>query len=137
MSLWLAGCGPTNGLPPLTGEFLYIGNRDGKISEFSINTATGLLTNIGTFNIPLNIGEPDAVGAIGLVVHPTNEFIYAASDGVNGMLGFDIGDEGFSGTIFRQNSDVPSQLPAGYSWNAAVTPNGEFLYATNVDAGLV
>ncbi len=49
-SIWLAGCGPTNGLPPLTGEFLYVSNAaDGVVSEFTINTSTGQLSFLSQF----------------------------------------------------------------------------------------
>jgi len=123
ISLWLAGCGPTNGLPPLTGEFLYISNEgDGTISEFSINTVTGALTSIGTFN-----STAPANDLFEMAVHPTNEFIYAADD-ANDVLGFDIGDQSFSGLIFLRNSDTPAvNTPLA----VAITPNGKFLYATN------
>jgi DNA-binding beta-propeller fold protein YncE len=121
ISLWLAGCGPTNGFPPLKGEFLYITNSDdGTISEFSINTVTGALTRIGSFNTMAASGDLDA-----LAVHPTNEFIYDA-DGPTGVLGFDLGDGGFSGLIFQQNSNVPPD-----EYDVAITPNGQFLYATD------
>jgi 6-phosphogluconolactonase (cycloisomerase 2 family) len=122
MSLWLAGCGPTNGLPTLVGEFLYVSNNaDGLISEFSINTATGALTSVGTFNA-------FAAGDLFLMaVHPTNEFLYAA-DQNNAVLGFDIGDGGFSGQIFFQNSKAPAiNGPRA----VALAPNGGFVYATN------
>jgi hypothetical protein len=40
-----AGCGPTNGFPPLSGEFAYVANAaDGSISVFSIDATTGALT---------------------------------------------------------------------------------------------
>jgi 6-phosphogluconolactonase len=114
------GCGPTNGLPSLTGEFLYVANQgDGAISEFSIDTATGLLTNLGSFSS--GAGE-----LFFMAVHPTNEFIYAA-DATNFVLGFDIGDQSFSGLIFLQNSRVKVSTPV----HVAITPDGRFLYAGN------
>jgi len=123
ISLWLMGCGPTNGLPPLTGEFLYISNQtDGTISEFSINTATGLLTNVGSFNSTAPAGD-----LFFMAVHPTNEFIYAA-DTANFVLGFDIGDQGSSGMIFLRNSHAKA---VSAPLDVAITPNGNFLYATS------
>jgi hypothetical protein len=39
----VTGCGPTNGFPPLTGEFLYVSSANaGNIYELSIDTSTGL-----------------------------------------------------------------------------------------------
>jgi 6-phosphogluconolactonase len=123
ISLWLAGCGPTNGLPPLTGEFLYISNEgDGTISEFSIDTATGLLTNVGSFNSTAPVDT-----LFSMAVHPTNEFIYAA-DTANFVLGFDIGDQGASGMIFLRNSHVKD---ANSAVDVAIAPNGKFLYAAS------
>jgi 6-phosphogluconolactonase (cycloisomerase 2 family) len=131
MSLWLAGCGPTNGLPALTGEFLYVSNSgDGTISEFSINTTTGALTNIGTFKTMAYGSTFEGELLEELVVHPTNEFIYVSDEADNDVLGFDIGDQSFSGLIFLQNSKVAVNQPFGL----AITPNGGSLYATNSGA---
>lgn len=103
-TLWSVGCGPTNGLPPLTGEFLYVSNDgDGLISEYSINTATGALTSVGTFNSMVPFPEDLWL----MAVHPTNEFIYAADEN-DDVRGFDIGDGGFSGLIFARNSIAPA-----------------------------
>jgi len=69
-----SGCGPTNGLLLLTGEFLYVSNsQDAVVSEFSIDTATGLLSFAAQF-----VAEPGAETR-GLAIHPSNEFIYDAA----------------------------------------------------------
>lgn len=115
---------PTNGLPPLTGEFLYVSNDgDGLISEYSVNTATGALTSVGTFNSMVPFPEDLWL----MAVHPTNEFIYAADEN-DDVRGFDIGDGGFSGLIFARNSIAPA---VNGPRAVAITPNGGFLYATN------
>jgi hypothetical protein len=125
--LSLAGCGPTNGLAPLTGKFLYVSNAgDGTISEYSINTATGALTSVGNFNA--NAISANAM-LYGLAVHPTNEFIYAPDYTSNDVLGLDIGDAAYSGLILAEpNFDVPTGMGPMF---VAITPNGKFLYSTN------
>ncbi len=98
-----AGCGPTNGLPPLSGEFVYVSNsQDGLVSEFEINTATGALTFTGAVPTSPNPGL-----VLGLVVHPTNEFLYIADEAAD-VYGWDIGDGGFSGRLFARNSAIPA-----------------------------
>ncbi len=95
ISLYVVGCGPTNGYPPLAGEYLYVANDDGRISEFSINTSTGALTNLASFVAGSTIC---CSSFLSLTMHPNNEFVYATDNSDNQILGFDIGD--FSGTIF-------------------------------------
>jgi 6-phosphogluconolactonase (cycloisomerase 2 family) len=134
MSLWLAGCGPTNGLPPVAGEFLYISNNsDGSISEFSINTTTGALTRVGSFS------SNPASGMVGLAVHPSNEFIYGSGNFSLDVFGFNIGDQSvdgvnYDGLIFLQSTDIVSlSLPNV----EAITPNGAFLYVTDTGSSSV
>jgi len=118
-----SGCGPTNGLPPLTGEFLYVSNsQDAVISEFSIDTATGLLAFVAQF-----VAEPGAETR-GLAIHPSNEFIYDAASFPGNVVGLDIGDGSFSGEIFGVNSitaaiNGPTEI--------AVNPQGTCAFVTN------
>lgn len=121
LAIWLAGCGPTNGLAPLTGEYLYVANSDGIISDFSINTTTGALTAHQSYPAT----HPSQFGFLSLAVHPTNEFIYMTDYQGGDILGFDIGDGVFSGSLFGQNTDTPLSL----SIAPVITPNGAFLYA--------
>jgi DNA-binding beta-propeller fold protein YncE len=129
------GCGPTNGLPPLTGEYLYVANEgDGTVSQFSINTTTGALTYIGNFVTSAST-VPDTVPnrlVGGLVVHPTNEFIYVNDFPGDQILSLDIGDEIFSGAIFAQGSQ---ERTSGDPLFKSITPNGQFLYATQEPGG--
>jgi hypothetical protein len=127
LTILLAGCGPTNGLPALTGEYLYVANTDGTISEFSINTTSGLLTRVTSYPAVNTGGLRDYFN---LAVHPTNEFIYVA-DFFNGdLLGFDIGDGDFSGNIFTENSEVSLTVPTV----TVITPNGANLYSLSIPA---
>jgi 6-phosphogluconolactonase (cycloisomerase 2 family) len=125
--LW-TGCGPTNGLPPLTGEFAYVANsHDGVISEFQINTATGALTFLNSVSPPVT---PAAI--IGMAVHPSNEFLYLG-DYASGAYGFDIGDGSFSGLIFGRNSFIPA---ATGQFQVAIDPSSQACaYVTNVISG--
>src|SRR5260370_40439159 len=74
----LAGCGPTNNLPSLTGEFAYVANAgDGTISVFSINSTTGVLTLIES------VAAAPGFRVFGLALHPSWEFLYATIDDAN------------------------------------------------------
>jgi DNA-binding beta-propeller fold protein YncE len=90
-----AGCGPTNNLPELSGEFAYVANAgDGTISVFSIDTTTGALTFIQSVSV-----KP-GFQVFGLAMHWFNEFLYSTIDDANEVEEFDIGDGSFSGQIF-------------------------------------
>ena len=118
-----SGCGPTNGLPPLTGEFLYVSNsQDAIVSEFSIDTATGLLSFVAQF-----LAEPGAETR-GLAIHPSNEFIYDDADFPGNVVGMDIGDGSFSGMIFARNSITPA---INGPTEIALDPTGKCAYVTN------
>lgn len=118
-----AGCGPTNGFLPLTGEFAYVANvGDGTISVFSINTSTGALTLVQS--------EAAAPGfqVFGLALHWSNEFLYTTIDDANEVESFDIGDGSYSGQIFTHTGPF-----AAINGPRAVTlnPMGTYLYATD------
>jgi 6-phosphogluconolactonase (cycloisomerase 2 family) len=123
MSIWLAGCGPTNDLPPLTGEFLYVSNAaDGVVSEFSINTGTGQLSFLSQFT------AESGANLRGIAIHPSNEFLYVDASYPGNVVGLDIGDGPYSGLIFLSNGTVPAaDGPTGI----AASPDGACVYATN------
>jgi 6-phosphogluconolactonase (cycloisomerase 2 family) len=118
-----AGCGPTNGLPELTGEFAYVANySDSTISAFSIDITSGALTLIQS--VPVD----PTFTIFGLALHWSNEFLYATIDEANQVEGFDIGDGTFSGQIFDHTGPFPAvNGPRAVTLN----PKGTFLYATN------
>lgn len=119
----LAGCGPTNKLPTLNGEFAYVANAgDGTISVFSIDTTSGALTLIQS------VPAAPKFRVFGLALHWSWEFLYATIDDANQVEGFDIGDGGFSGQIFAHSGPF-----AALNGPRAVTldPTGSYLYATN------
>ena len=72
-----SGCGPTNGLPALTGEFLYVSNsQDAVVSEFSIDTATGRVTaTIHRLSYPW-----------GVAVSPSDTHIYVTNTLAGGTV---------------------------------------------------
>jgi len=119
----MAGCGPTNGLPELTGEYAYVANTaDGSISVFSINTTTGALTLIE------NVSVMPGFRVFGLAMHWSNEFLYATIDDASEVEEFDIGDGSYSGQIFLHNGPYPADNgPRALALN----PAGTYLYATN------
>jgi len=142
MLLW-SGCGPTNGLPPLTGEFVYVANaHDGIISEFQIDIATGALTFLNSVSPPVT-----SAAILGMAVHPTNEFLYLG-DYASGTYGFDIGEGSFSGQIFARNSFIaastgqflmaidPSSQACGYVTNAQSGP-AISRYSINLSNGVL
>jgi DNA-binding beta-propeller fold protein YncE len=82
-----AGCGPTNGLPELTGEFAYVANySDSIISVFSIDSTTGALTFVQSMPV-----DPTFT-IFGLALHWSNEFLYSTIDEASAIESFDIGD---------------------------------------------
>jgi 6-phosphogluconolactonase len=118
-----SGCGPTNGLPELTGEYVYVANAgDGTISVFSINTTTGALTFIQS------VAAAPTFQVFGLALHWSNEFLYATIDDQSDILSFDIGDGSFSGQIFGHNGPYPA---VNGPRAVALNPDGTYLYATN------
>jgi hypothetical protein len=96
--------------------------NDGQIRQFSINTSTGALTSVNSFQTP---SSGTSALLYGLTIHPTNEFLYEADPVNNALFGYDLGDGSFSGDIVYRNSDVSVTRPV----LTAITPNGKFLYA--------
>jgi 6-phosphogluconolactonase (cycloisomerase 2 family) len=118
-----AGCGPTNNLPELSGEFAYVANAgDGTISVFSIDTTTGALTFIQSVSV-----KP-GFQVFGLAMHWFNEFLYSTIDDANEVEEFDIGDGSFSGQIFAHNGPYPA---VNGPRSVALDPLGQYVYATN------
>jgi 6-phosphogluconolactonase (cycloisomerase 2 family) len=118
-----AGCGPTNNLPELTGEYAYVANTaDGSISVFSIDTTTGALTLIEQVSV-----KP-GFRVFGLALHWSNEFLYATIDDASEVEEFDIADGTYSGQIFLHNGPYTA---ANGPRAVALNSNGTFLFATN------
>ncbi len=118
-----SGCGPTNNLPELTGEYAYVANAgDGSISVFSIDTTTGALTLIQ--NVPVMPGYR----VFGLALHWSNEFLYSTIDDASEVEEFDIGDGSYSGQIFLHNGPYPADNGPRA---VALNPKGTYLFATN------
>jgi 6-phosphogluconolactonase (cycloisomerase 2 family) len=118
-----AGCGPTNNLPELTGEFAYVANySDSTISVFSIDATTGALTYVQS--VPVD----PTFTIFGLALHWSNEFLFATIDEASAVEGFYIGDGAFSGRIFNHTNPFPA---VNGPRAAVLNPNGTFLYATN------
>jgi 6-phosphogluconolactonase (cycloisomerase 2 family) len=141
MALCLAGCGPTNGLPALTGEYVYVSNQaDGTISEYSINTSTGLLTNDAIIvpippsstSGPYPDGAYPAISGSGLqlmALHSSNEFLYVPDSTANNIVAAYTADGGYSGQLF-----APSFAPASAGtspFDVAFDHGNNYLYATN------
>lgn len=118
-----AGCGPTNDLPELTGEYAYVANAaDGSVSVFSIDTTTGALSLIQS--VPVAPG----FRVFGLAFHWSNEFLYATIDDESEIEGLDVGDGTYSGQIFAHTGPFAA---ANGPRALVLNPNGTYLYATN------
>ncbi len=126
IAFWLAGCGPTNGLPPLTGEFLYVSNEtDSVVSEFRINTNTGQLSFLAQMT-----AEPGA-NLRGITIDPSNEFLFVDASNLNNVVSLDIGDGNYSGLVFMSNGSVRAvSAPTGIAEDS----EGLCVYATNLDS---
>jgi 6-phosphogluconolactonase (cycloisomerase 2 family) len=99
-----------------TRNFLYASNYGSNdISAFSIDTATGGLTLLGS---PVATGE--VFGPISMAATPNGRFLYARAG--NTIKTFSIGPHGALTPI---GSPVPAHAPAGMK----VTPDGKFLTA--------
>ncbi|HUA34249.1 MAG TPA: hypothetical protein VMA09_11630 [Candidatus Binataceae bacterium] len=122
---------PTNGLPALSGEFLYVSSSNlDSIYELSINSSTGSRSYVNQFQVE----SPRAIcGPI--AIHPSNEFIFdgmlvGANGGPSSLDSLDVGDSIYSGKIFRLNKPVLVAGGAGSAAGIALDPPGRCAYVT-------
>lgn len=106
-----------------TGRFLYVVNSTSDtVSMFTIATATGLLTSIGTA-LSVN-ADPRSVAVDG-----SGRFAYVVSAGTNRVQGFAI--DAATGGL----TSVMAPLATGTNPQAVATdPTGRFVYAANTTA---
>jgi 6-phosphogluconolactonase len=116
-------------LKATTAEFLYTENyTDGNITAYKINTKTGTLTKVK--------GSPFTAGTnpcCGVVADPAGNYLYAGLDGSGScssgsIAGFSINVK--TGALTQLSGSPYSGAPCPDG--LAITPNGAFLYGTNI-----
>jgi|SRR5579871_759698 6-phosphogluconolactonase len=119
---WSAGTAPTLLQIDSTGSFLYVGNSLG-VYSFSIDSSTGHLTQVSSFATglpPLNM----ALSPSGKFLYVTLASTQAGSPGIIEILSTNAGALSIAGSQFPQTGAGP--------YGIAITPNGSFLYVSNL-----
>ncbi|HEV2395468.1 MAG TPA: hypothetical protein VGS27_00820 [Candidatus Sulfotelmatobacter sp.] len=121
----VAGLQPTSLTTDGLGRYLYA--TDGvQVSQFSYDSATGVLTSLGTLTSPMNL----------LVSEPSGQYMLGSTvqNGQNGTLdnnvyAFTISSSANPGSLTAVNTTgFPTGEPVAWM---AVTPDGKFLYTFN------
>lgn len=104
--------------------FLYAANHtSGDISQYLVNSSTGILTSIAS-NVPAHT-QPTNIAAGG----STTPFLYVINWGSNDISGYSVNPATGALTSLA-GSPFPTGLPAGTNMIAGLY-SGDFLYATN------
>jgi len=130
------------------GLFVYVGNQDangGHLYPFQVCTLTNavctsadvavnLMTPLATCPSLACEVPPTSAGQdpVGMLVDPTNSFLYVVSEGSNQVFGFDIATT--AGTLTAlSGSPQPSQgsQPGSIALHASVNNTGQYLYVSN------
>lgn len=109
----------------LNGKFLYTTNNNNSITIFSIDQATGKLTNIGYSYT----GTSAAAGSQprSLVIHPSGNFAYTGNYASGNISVFNIDPE--TGLLSSGTSVVASTTLFPGVASISIDPAGKFLYA--------
>lgn len=109
---------------PGTGSYAYVTNYNaGKISEFSRNTSSGTLKQIGT------IGVGAKKGPAGMAVDPSGTYVYAANSSDGNLYSYKILSDGTL-TSLATSSDGTNSQPQ----QVVVSPTGNFLWVSDYNA---
>jgi hypothetical protein len=130
------------------GLFVYVGNQDpngGHLYPFQVCTvvnavctsadvAISLMTPLASCPQPSCDIAPTSVGQspVGMLVDPTNSFLYVVSEGSNQVFGFNIATT--AGTLTAlSGSPQPSQgsQPGSMALHPSVNNTGQYLYVSN------
>ncbi len=128
----------TNVAPQTSGGmFIYVGaagNATGALDAFqlctAVNATTCTQTDVNNAKL-LSIGTPTSSGQlpVGMVVDPTNNFLYVVAEQSNQLFGFKIVPAGTLSPL------APASLPTGTTPVAlAMHSTGKFLYTSNTNA---
>ncbi len=114
--------------PPAPAEFLY-GTTGGQIMVFNINTSTGVPTPAG--------GPASTTPGFGIAATPSKKFLYVADDGVGGVDGYSISQNGSLTALANSPFSVPNGAGSNNLNGAVIDPAGKFIYVTNLGAETV
>lgn len=104
-----------------SGRFAYTVNRlSADVTTFSVDPATGLLTEVGT-------EVPTGSSPVSVAVDPSGRFVYVANRGSNNVSMFRINQT--TGAL----AAIAAAVAAGTQPSAVVVdPSGQFVYVTNL-----
>jgi hypothetical protein len=136
--------------PPGTnsgGIFVYVGNSDqnvGNLNPFEICTVqdaictaldvgNALMVPLATCSLQSCDVPPTPAGQkpIQMVIDPTNNFLYAASEGSNLVYGFHINTTAGTLTALSPTNQPTGSQPVSMALHPAVNNTGQFLYTSN------
>jgi hypothetical protein len=131
------------------GVFVYVGNEDssgGHINPFQVCTVVGnngctsqdvqnsLMTPLETCTQQCTPVPPSSAGQtpVAMVVDPTNNFLYVASEGSSQVFGFKINTTAGTLTGLSPNPNLPTgSRPVALALHPSVRNTGQFLYTSN------
>ena len=131
------------------GLFVYVGNEDssgGHINPFQVCTVVGnngctaqdvqnnLMTPLETCTQQCSPVPPSSAGKspVAMVVDPTNNFLYVASEGSSQVFGFKINTTAGTLTALSPNPNLPTgSQPVSMALHPTVNNTGQFLYTSN------
>jgi 6-phosphogluconolactonase len=118
------------------GLFVYVGNQGaatGAVSVFQVCTVVNAVCTAQDLTKLVPVGTPTSVGQkpVGMVVDPTNKFLYVVNEFSNNVYGFLIGTTaGTLTTLNPPNLSTGSQ-PVALALHPSVGSTGQFLYTSN------
>jgi hypothetical protein len=131
------------------GVFVYVGNEDtsgGHINPFQVCTVVGnngctlqdvqnnLMTPLETCTQQCTPVPPSSAGQtpVAMVVDPTNNFLYVASEGSSQVFGFKINTTAGTLSGLSPNPNLPTgSRPVALALHPSVKNTGQFLYTSN------
>ncbi len=115
-----------NMVADMSGAFLYVGNGNGSITGYSVNSRGSLTQLIAGFPVLLSQANLPPALIQNMVFEPRNKFLYI-SDARNGVWGYS-----FNSTTGALTMITGSPFAAGsYPWGLTADPSGTFLYVAN------
>jgi hypothetical protein len=130
------------------GVFVYVGNEDtsgGHINPFQVCTVVGnngctsqdvqnsLMTPLETCTQQCTPVPPSSAGQtpVAMVVDPTNNFLYVASEGSSQVFGFKINTTAGTLTALSPPNLPTGSRPVALALHPSVKNTGQFLYTSN------
>ena len=114
-----------------SGEYAYVANYfDGTVSQFSINTTTGLLSPL----TPLTVSATGTY-ALSVAIHPTGKFAYVTT--LAGSADAVVAQFTIDQSTGKLTAMTPPTVSAGGAGTAVITveASGKYAYATSGETG--